>query len=180
MKPISCARHRFPPEVIRHAVWLYLRFTLSVRDVEELLAERGLDVSYETIRRWVVKFGRIYARNLRRLRPRPASTWHLDEMVVSTRGRRMSLWRAVDSEGEILDLLVQPRRDKAAALRLMRKLLKKQGYAPDVLVTDKLGSYGSARRELDQVTIAHRPRVLTDNGASYIAAIWPNGSTARE
>ena len=148
MQPVSYARHRFPPEIIRHAVWLYLRFTLSFRDVEELLAERGLDVSYETIRRWVIKFGRVYARNLRRLRPRPASTWHLDEMVVSIRGRRMYLWRAVDSEGEILDLLVQPKRDKAAALRLMRKLLKKQGYAPHVLVTDKLGSYGSARREL--------------------------------
>jgi putative transposase len=138
MQPISYDRHRFPPEVIRHAVWLYLRFTLSYRDVEELLAERGLDVSYETVRRWVLKFGPAFARNLRRLRPRPADTWHLDEMVVSIQGRRMYLWRAVDSEGEILDLLVQPQRDKAAALRLMRKLVRKQGYAPRVLVTDKL------------------------------------------
>jgi putative transposase len=105
-------------------MWLYLRFTLSYRDVEELLADRGLDVSYETIRRWVDKFRSAYARNLRRLRPRPADTWLLDELVVSTQGRRMFLWRAVDSEGEILDLLVQPRRNKAAALRLMRKLLK--------------------------------------------------------
>src|ERR671926_571536 len=148
MQPISYARHQFPPEVIRHAVWLYLRFTLSYRDVEELLAERGIQASYETVRRWVLKFGPDFARNLRRLRPRPAGTWHLDEMVVSIQGRRMYLWRAVDSEGEILDLLVQPKRDKAAALRLMRKLLKKQGYAPAVLVTDKLGSYGAARREL--------------------------------
>ena len=108
MQPVSYARHRFPPEIIRHAFWPCFRFTLSFRDVEELLAERGLYVSYETIRRWVNKFGRVYARNLRRLRPRPASTWHLDEMVVSIRGRRMYLWRAVDSEGEILDLLVQP------------------------------------------------------------------------
>jgi putative transposase len=148
MQRISYARHRFPPEIIRHAIWLYLRFTLSYRDVEELLAERGLDVSYETVRRWVLKFGPAFARNLRRLRPRPADTWHLDEMVVSIQGRRMYLWRAVDSEGEILDLLIQPRRDKAAALRLMRKLVRKQGYAPRVLVTDKLQSYGAARRDL--------------------------------
>jgi putative transposase len=134
--------------VIRHAIWLYARFTLSYRDVEELLAERGFDVSYETVRRWVLKFGPAFARNLRRLRPRPADTWHLDEMVVSIRGRRMYLWRAVDSEGEILDLLVQPKRDTAAALRLMRKLLRKQGYAPRVLVTDRLRSYAAARRHL--------------------------------
>ena len=148
MEPVSYARHRFPPEVIRHAVWLYLRFTLSFRDVEELMTERGLEVSHETVGRWVLKFGRLYARNLRRLRPRPAATWHMDEMVVSIRGRRMYLWRAVDSEGEILDLLLQPKRDKAAALRILRKLLKKHRYAPDVLVTDKLGSYASARRQL--------------------------------
>jgi transposase-like protein len=116
--------------------------------VEELLAERGLDVSYETIRRWVLKFGPAYARNLRRLRPKPTATWHLDEVVVSIQGRRMYLWRAVDSEGEILDILVQPKWDKVAALKLMRKLLKGQGYAPSVLVTDKLPSYGGARREL--------------------------------
>jgi transposase-like protein len=148
MQAISYARHQFPPEVIRHAIWLYLRFTLSYRDVEELLAERGLDVSYETVRRWVLKFGPAFARNLRRLRPQPANIWHLDEMVVSIQGRRMYLWRAVDSEGEILDMLVQPRRDRAAAVRLMRKLLKVQRYAPTVLVTDKLASYGCAKREL--------------------------------
>jgi putative transposase len=123
-------------------------FTLSYRDVEELLAERGIETSYETVRRWVVKFGPAFARNLRRLRPKPTGMWHLDEMVVSIQGKRMYLWRAVDSEGEVLDLLVQPKRDTAAALRLMRKLLKKQGFAPDELVTDKLGSYGAARREL--------------------------------
>src|SRR5918999_5562742 len=136
MQPISYAGHRFPPEIIRHSIWLYLRFTLSYRDVEELLAERGLHLAYETVRRWVLKFGPAFARNLRRLRPRPADTWHLDEMVVSIGGRRMYLWRAVDSEGEILDLLVQPKRDRAAALRLMRKLLEvacATGYAPDVL-----------------------------------------------
>jgi putative transposase len=136
MQPISYRRHQFPPEVIRYAIWLYLRFTLSYRDVEELLAERGLDISYETIRRWVLKFGPAFARNLRQLRPRPTDTWHLGEMVISIQGRRMYLWRAVYSEGEILDVLVQPKRDKAAALKLIRKLLKKQGCAPSVLVTD--------------------------------------------
>src|SRR5918911_4375424 len=148
MQAISYARHHFPPEIIRHATWLYLRFSLSYRDVEELLAERGIEISYETVRRWVAKFGPLFARNLRRQRPRACDTWHLDEMVISIQGRRMYLWRAVDSEGEILDLLVQPKRDKASALKLMRKLLKKRGYAPNVLVTDKLGSYGAARREL--------------------------------
>ena len=148
MQPISYARHQFPPEVIRHAVWLYLRFTLSYRDVEELLAERGLDLSYETVRRWVLKFGPAFARNLRRLRPRPSAQWHLDEMAVVIGGKRLWLWRAVDSEGEVLDMLVQPRRDRAAALRLMRKLLRKQGYAPTVLVTDRLASYACARRQL--------------------------------
>ena len=149
MQPVSYSRHRFPPEIIRHAVWLYVRFTLSYRDVEELLAQRGLDISYETVRRWVLKFGPQFARRLRARRPRPSSQWHLDEMVVAIGGRRLWLWRAVDSEGEILDLLVQPKRDKAAAVRLMRKLLKKRGYAPDVLVTDKLRSYACARRELN-------------------------------
>jgi len=148
MQPISYRRHQFPPEIIRHAVWLYLRFSLSYRDVEELLAERGLDVSYETVRRWVLKFGPAFARNLRRLRPRPTEAWHLDEMVVSIQGRRMYLWRAVDSEGEILDVLVQPKRNKTSALKLIRKLLKKQGFAPSVLVTDKLPSYRAAKREL--------------------------------
>ena len=133
MTPISYARHRSPSDVIRHTVWLYLRFTLSYRDVEELLAERGLDVSYETIQRWVLKFGLPFARNLCARRPRPSGQWHLDEMVVSIGGKRQWLWRAVDSEGEVLDLLVQPRRDKKVALRLMRKLLRKEGFAPKAL-----------------------------------------------
>ena len=114
--------------------------------MEDLLAERGLDISYETVRRWVLKFGPLIARKLRQRRPRPSDRWHLDEMVVRIAGRRMYLWRAVDHQGEILDMLVQRRRDKHAALRLMRKLLKKQGFAPKLLVTDKLGSYGSAFR----------------------------------
>jgi transposase-like protein len=154
MAPLSYRRHRFPAEIIQHAIWLYLRFTLSYRDVEELLAERGLDVSYETVRRWVLKFGPLIARKLRQGRPRPSARWHLDEMVVPIAGKRMYLWRAVDHEGEVLDMLVQRRRDTQAALRLMRKLLKKQGFAPKLLVTDKLGSYGSAFRQL-RLTCPH-------------------------
>src|SRR3954465_5352214 len=164
MQPISYARHQFPAEIIRHAVWLYLRFPLSYRDVEELLAERGIETSYETVRRWVMKFGPAFARNLRQLRPRPSNTWHLDEMVVSIQGRRMYLWRAVDSEGEVLDRLVQPKRDTKAALRLMRKLLKKQGFAPDEFVTDKLGSYGAARREL-HLSCRHEQGLRKNNRA---------------
>jgi transposase-like protein len=148
MKQISYARHRFPGSIIRHAVWLYFRFPLSYRDVEDMLAERGIDVSYETVRRWSLKFGLGYARTLRRLRPRPDGRWHLDEVFVSINGKRMYLWRAVDSEGEVLDILVQSWRNKKAALKLMRKLLKKQGFVPDAFVTDKLPSYGAALSDL--------------------------------
>jgi transposase-like protein len=154
MMELSYRRHRFPPVVIQHAVWVYLRFTLSYRDVEDLLAERGLDISYETVRSWVLKFGPVIARRLRRRRPRPSDRWHLDEMVVRIAGKRMYLWRAVDHEGEVLDMLVQSRRDSRAALRLMRKLLRKQGFVPKLLVTDKLRSYGSAFRQL-QLTCPH-------------------------
>src|SRR5258708_6407997 len=162
MDQLSCCRHRFPPGVIQHAIWLYLRFTLSDRDVEELLAQRGLEVSYETVRRWVLKFGPGIARKLRRCRPRPSDRWHLDEMVVRIAGKRMYLWRAVDHEGEALDMLVQRRRDKRAALRLMRKLLKKQGFTPKLLTTDKLGSYGSAFRHL-HLTCPHEQGLRKNN-----------------
>ena len=128
MPPISYARHQFPPEVIQHAVWLYLRFTLSFRGVEDLLAERGLEVSYETVRRWVLKFGPAIARRLRQGRAKPTEHWQLDETAVRIAGEQMYLWRAVDDEGEVLDVMVQRRRDKAPALKLMRKLLKKQGF----------------------------------------------------
>jgi transposase-like protein len=164
MAQLSYRRHRFPVEIIQHAIWLYLRSTLSYRDVEELLAERGLDVSYETVRRWVLKFGPLIARRLRRGRPRPSAQWHLDEMVVRIAGKRMYLWRAVDHEGEVLDMLVQRRRDTQAALRLMRKLLKKQGFAPKLLVTDKLGSYGSAFRQL-RLTCPHDRGLRRNNRA---------------
>ena len=164
MQSVSYARHRFPPVVIQHAVWLYLRFTLSYRDVEDLLAERGLDISYETIRRWVLKFGRIYAGNLRRRRPRPSEQWHLDEMVVMIGGRRLYLWRAVDDEGEVLDILVQSRRNKAAAVKLLRKLMKKLGFAPRLLVTDKLPSYGAAKAEIG-MTAQHEKGLRKNNRA---------------
>src|SRR5215212_9456498 len=125
MTSLSYRGHRFPAEIIQHAIWLYLRFTLSYRDVEELLAERGLDLSYETIRRWVLKFGPVVARGLRQQRPRSGDCWHLDEMVVRIAGKRMYLWRAVDQEGEILDVLVQPRRNQRAAMKLMRQLIRR-------------------------------------------------------
>jgi transposase-like protein len=164
MSLLSYRRHRFPPPIIQHAIWLYLRFTLSYRDVEELLAERGLDVSYETVRRWVLKFGATVAQRLRGRRPRPSDRWHLDEMVVRIAGRRMYLWRAVDHEGEILDMLVQRRRNKRAALRLMRKLLRKHGVAPKLVVTDKLRSYGAAFREL-HLTCRHDQGLRKNNRA---------------
>ena len=148
MKQISYRRHRFPGSIIQHAVWLYFRFPLSYRNVEDLLAERGIDVSYESVRRWSVKFGLAYAYKLRRSRPRPDTRWHLDEVFVSINGKRMYLWRAVDSEGEVLDILVQPRRNKKAARKLIRKLLKKQGFVPDAFVTDKLPSYIAALGDL--------------------------------
>ena len=164
MTLLSYRRDRFPPEIIQHAIWLYLRFTLSYRDVEELLAERGVEISYETVRRWVQKFGPVIARRLRRRRPQPSKRWHLDEMVVRIAGKRMYLWRAVDHESEVLDMLVQRRRDSRAAVRLMRKLLKRQGFAPKLLVTDKLGSYASAFRRLG-LSCPHEQELRKNNRA---------------
>ena len=131
MAPLCYRRHRFPPEIIQHAIWLYLRFTLSYRDVDELLAERGLDISYETVRRWVLKFGPAIARRLRQRRPRPSNRWHLDEMVVRIAGKRTYLWRAVDHEGEVLEAVVTAKRDKAAALKLLKQIMQKYGTAED-------------------------------------------------
>ena len=162
MQPISYKRHRFPPDTIRLAVWLYFRFTTSLRDVEEMLAERGIDVSYETVRCWANKFGPAIAANIRRSRPRADTTWHLDEMVVKIRGQRMFMWRAVDKEGEVLDVLVQKRRNKAAALKLLRKLLNNQGATPDSIVTDGLKSYPAAKKVLGCIG-RHQPGRLRDN-----------------
>jgi len=166
MRQLPFKRHRFPPEIIRHSVWLYARFTLSFRDVEEMLAERGLDISYETIRRWFLKFGSAIAANLRRARPRPSDHWHLDEMVIVIRRKRYLLWRAVDNEGEVLDFLVQSRRNAKAAKKLMKKLLKKQGFAPSRVVTDKLRSYPPAFRALgltEEHVHSHRANNRAEN-----------------
>ena len=138
--------YRFPVEIISHAVWLYYRFTLSLRDVEDLLAQRGIVVSYETIRQWCEKFGPDYAARLKRRQSRLGDTWYLDEVFVTIRGERLYLWRAVDQDGDLIDLLVQRRRNRRAAERFFRKLLKGQCCEPRRLVTDKLGSYAAAHR----------------------------------
>ena len=148
MRKISYAGYRFPPEIIQQAIWLYLRFTLSLRDIEDLLAERAIGVSYETVRRWVNHFGPLIAADLRKRRPKPHTTWHLDEVYLKIDGRMLYLWRAVDAEGEVLDVLVQSKRNKHAALKLMRKLLKKYAFVAERLVTDDLRSYGAAVRDL--------------------------------
>lgn len=140
-------RHRFPPEIIAHAVWLYFRFCLSHRDVEELLAERGVRVSYEAIRRWCLKFGPTYAQRLRRRRPRPGDKWHVDEVALRINGQRHWLWRAVDQDGMVLDILVQRRRDQHAAEAFLQRILR-VADAPRVLVTDKLASYPPAVRRV--------------------------------
>ena len=161
---ISYKNHRFPPQVIAHAVWLYFRFPLSLRLVEEMLLERGIVVSYETIRRWGKKFGPDYARRLRRKQPGPADIWHLDEMVVSLNGRKYWLWRAVDQDGYVLDEIVQNRRNTKAAKRLLTRLLKKQGMAPKRMITDKLRSYGAAKRQV-MPDVEHRSHKGLNNRA---------------
>ena len=148
MTKISYSGYRFPPEIIQQAIWLYVRFTLSFRDVEDLLAERGIGVSYETVRRWVNHFGPKIAADLRKRRAKPHTIWHLDEVYLKIDGRLVYLWRAVDAEGEVLDVLVQTRRNKRAALKLMRTLLKKYAFVPDRLVTDNLRSYRAAAGDL--------------------------------
>jgi putative transposase len=146
--PDTYPGYRYPTEIIRHAVWLYFRFTLSFRDVEEILAYRGVIVSYETLRQWTRKFGQEYANALRRRQPKRGDKWHLDEVVLTIQGQHRYLWRAVDQDGYTLDILVQSRRDHQAAKRFFRKLLKGLGYVPRVIVTDKLRSYGAAKREI--------------------------------
>jgi putative transposase len=148
MTKLSYKGCRFPPEIIHQAIWLYFRFTLSFRDVEDLLAERGIAVSYETVRRWMNHSGLMIAANLRRRRLKTETIWHLDEVYLRIAGRKVYLWRAVDAEGEVLDVLVQSKRNKNAALKLMRKLLKKYGFVPDRMITDDLRSYGAAACDL--------------------------------
>ena len=158
MNEISYRNLHFPPSIVQRAVWLYARFNLSLRDVEEMLAERGVEVSYETVRRWVIRFGPRIARRLRRDRPRAHPQWHLDEMYVSIGGRWMYLWRAIDQDGEVLDFLVRAKRDKKAALRLIRKLLKKHGFAPRTIVTDKWKAYAAAFRDLGLTAWHHQAK----------------------
>ncbi|WP_406349611.1 IS6 family transposase [Streptomyces sp. NBC_00144] len=155
----SCKGRRYPVEVISHCVWLYFRFPLSFREVEELMLERGVIVSYETVRRWCLKFGQQYANGLRRRRPQPGGKWHLDEVFIKIIGEQKYLWRAVDQDGNVLDILVQSRRDAAAARRFFRRLLTKTGGVPRVIVTDKLRSYGAAHREV-MPSVEHRSHGL--------------------
>src|SRR5262245_58727333 len=154
--------HRFPAEIISHGVWLYFRFCLSYRDVEELLFARGEIVSYEAIRKWCRKFGQHYANQLRRRRPRPGDKWHLDEVFLTINGERHYLWRAVDQDDHVLDILVQRQRNKKAAKKFFRKLLKGLTYVPRVLITDKLKSYGAAKREILPGVEHRQPRYLND------------------
>ena len=156
--------HRFPGEIISHAVWLYHRFTLSFRDVEDLLAEREIIVSYEAIRFWCLKFGPEYARSIRRKRGRLGDTWHVDEVFVKIQGQQLYLWRAVDQDGDVLDILVTKRRNKRAAKRFFRKVLKVQGQPPWRLITDKLRSYPAAHREVFP-SVEHRTGQYENNRA---------------
>jgi putative transposase len=162
--PVSYKRHRVPPALIAHTVWLYFRFPLSLRLVEEMLLERGIVVSYETIRCWAKKFGPDYARRLRRKQPSSSDIWHLDEVVITIAGRKHWLWRAVDQDGYVLDEIVQNRRNTKAAKRLLVRLLKKQGVAPKRMITDKLRSYAAAKRQI-MPTLEHRSHKGLNNRA---------------
>ncbi len=157
-------RHRFPGEIISYCVWLYYRFSLSYRDIEELMAQRGVRVSYETIRQWCLKFGQTIADELRRRRPQPGKKWHLDEVYLKINGRTHYLWRAVDQEGVILDILVQSRRNKGAAIRFLERLLAEMNYTPRIIVTDKLKSYSAAIKEL-KLQVDHRQHKGLNNRA---------------
>jgi len=155
---------RFPAEIIGHCVWLYYRFPLSFREIEEMMLQRGIIVSHETVRQWCAKFGQTYANGLRRRRPRPGDKWHLDEVFITINGKRQYLWRAVDQQGTVLDILVTSRRDGKAATRFFRKLLTGLEYVPRVLVTDKLRSYGVAHRRLVS-SVEHRRSKYLNNRA---------------
>ena len=156
--------HRFPLEIIGHAIWLYHRFTRSFRDVEDLLAERGIIVSYQAIRYWCIKLGSTYARSLRRKQGRLGDIWHVDEMFITIRGERHYLWRAVDQDGDVMDILFTQQRDRQAAKRFFRKALKHHGQAPWQLVTDKLRTYRAAHREVFP-SVTHRTGRYENNRA---------------
>ena len=156
--------YRYPQEIISHAVWLYYRFRLSLRDVEDLLAKRGVVVSCETVRRWCGKFGPDYARRLKKRQGRLGDTWFLDEVFVTINGQRQYLWRAVDQDGDVIDILVQSRRNRRAAERFFRKLLKGQGKTPLRIVTDKLKSYDAALRTI-MPSVNHDTQQYANNRA---------------
>ncbi|WP_262299380.1 IS6 family transposase [Microvirga sesbaniae] len=162
--PVSYKRHRFAPQIIAHAVWLYFRFLLSLRLAEEKLLERGIVVSYETVGTWALKFGPVYSRRLKRRTPSRHDIWHLDEVVITIAGQKHWLWRAVDQVGYMLDEIVQSRRDTKAAKRLLRRLLKRQRHAPRRLITDKLGSYAAAHRQV-MPSVEHRSHKGLNNQA---------------
>ena len=177
MKPpaFSYPGYRFPPEIISHAVWLYFRFSLSFRDVEDLLAQRGITVTYETIHQGCLTFGPRYARTLRCRRGRLGDTWHLDELFVTCNGRRQYLWCAVDQDGDVLDILVQSRRNRRAAVRFFLKLLERQGCVPRELITDKLRSYQAACRDV-LPSVVH----CTDRYANNRAEVSHQATRQRE
>ncbi|MDJ0346604.1 IS6 family transposase [Streptomyces sp. H10-C2] len=164
VRVLSYRGFRYPPEIISHCVWLYHRFPLSFREVEEMMLERGIVVSYETVRQWARKFGPLYAATLRRRQLRPGDKWHLDEVFLKVNGELKYVWRAVDADGNVLDILVTDRRDKAAARRFFRKLLQGTGSVPRVVVTDKLRSYGAALREV-MPSVEHRSHKGLNNRA---------------
>ena len=172
---VSYHGYRFPPDIISHAVWLYYRFCLSFRDAEDLLAQRGVTVTYETIRQWCQRFGPVYARQLRRRRGRMGDTWHLDEVFVTIQGRQQYLWRAVDEDGDVLDILVQSHRNRRAAVRFFRKLLKTQGRIPRRLITDQLRSYAAACRTV-MPSVVH----VTDQYANNRAEVSHQPMRQRE
>jgi putative transposase len=157
-------RHCFPAEIISHCVWLYFRFSLSYRDVEELMFERGVLLTYETVRNWCTKFGQDYTNKLKHRRPQPGDKWHLDEVFLTINGKRSYLWRAVDQDGHVLDILVQSRRNKKAAKKFFKKLLKGLQYAPRVIITDKLKSYEAAKKEI-LPNVGHRQHKYLNNRA---------------
>ena len=170
-------RYRFPPDIISYAVWLYFRFNLSHRDMEDLLAQCGIIVSYESIRLWCIRFGRKYAGRLKRRHQGYGDTFHIDEVYVKINGRQHYLWRAVDQEGDVIDVFLQSRRDGAAAKRFFKRLLQKHGEAPRQIVTDKLRSYGIAQRELipdtthntaryanNRAELSHQPTRVRERG----------------
>ena len=170
-------RHRFPSEIISYAVWLYFRFNLSHRDIEDLLAERGITVSRESIRLWCIKFGPLYARRLKRKHRGYGDTFFIDEVFVKINGKRYYLWRAVDQDGDVVDVFLQPKRDGAAAKRFFKRLLRSHGRKPRKIVTDKLRSYGVAHREVipevehsteqyanNRAELSHQPTRVRERG----------------